>query len=336
LIGNAAWYTLFNLIPLIRRRNAMKKLTILFLGLTTGTCLFSSGRIPFAASEAVSQEKGTTPFMVSGRTKCIAGNRAIIAPTVLHPVDEIFVVVGDRVKKGDKLVQLDADEPKADVRAKVAALEAAEIVLSEANRLKESIDRILQHGVLPEQRVHEVNTAAKKAAADARQAKAQLEAAKFELEHYAVEAPIDGIVNRLDVHRGAVDRPGTTVWGEILNLSEIDVQCQLTLSQVEKLEANGKSKQLNENGMRYYGQEAEVLHNSTQEKYGTGIVVFVGLKADPTTGLVPALLRIDNGDYRLRCEVPVQVRFTATRNDKAIQEQEKRIDAREKERKEKK
>jgi RND family efflux transporter MFP subunit len=314
----------------------MKKVVIFVVGVAAGACVFLAGRTPFASTGAAGQGKGNGLFTVAGRTKCIAGNKAIIAPAVLHPVEEILVAVGDRVRKGDKLVEIDADEPKADVRAKIANLEAAEIVLGEANRLKDSIDRILKHGVLPEQRVHEVTTSAKKAAADARQAKALLEAAKFELEHYTVEAPIDGIVNRLDVYVGSVSRPGTTVWGEILNLAEIDVQCHLSLGQIDKLEANAKSKKLNDQGMRYYGQEAEVFNKDTQEKYGTGIVVFIGLEADASTGLVPALVRLDNADYKLRCEVPVLVRFTGTRNDKAIQEQEKRVEAREKERKAKK
>jgi RND family efflux transporter MFP subunit len=259
-------------------------------------------------------------------------NKAIIAPVPLHPVEEIFVSVGDRVKKRDKLVQLDADEPKADVRAKHANLEAAEIVLKEAIRLNESVDAVQGQGVLSAQRTHEILSGAKKARADARQAKAILEGAQFEFEHYTIEAPIDGIVNRLDVYQGMVSRPGTTIWGEILNLSEIDVACQLSLSQVEKLEAGQNSKLLIENGMRYFGQEADALHKETMAKLGTGVVVFIGLEAD-ANGNLPALVRLDNPDYKLRCEVPVQLRFTGARTGKAIQEQEKKIMHREKERK---
>lgn len=309
----------------------MKKLIIFALGAAAGACILFVGMIPFAGVGLAQGEKGL--FTVAGRTRCIAGNKAIIAPTVLHPVDEIFVSVGDRVKKGDRLVQIDADEPKADVRAKLANLEAAEITLKEAIRLKESVNAVEGRGVLSGQRTYEILTAAKKAAADARQAKAMLEAAQFELEHYTVEAPIDGIVNRLDVHVGMVSRPGTTIWGEILNLSEIDVACPLSMSQVEKLEAGQKSKLLTEHGMRYFGQEADVLHKETSAKLGTGVVVFIGLEAD-ANGNLPVLVRLDNPDYKLRCEVPVQLRFTGARNDKAIQDQEKKISHRDKERKE--
>jgi RND family efflux transporter MFP subunit len=307
----------------------MKKVIIFTLGAAAGACILYAGLIPFAAVGLAQQDKGL--FTVPGRTRCIPGNKAIIAPTVLHPVDEIFVSVGDRVKKGDKLVQLDADEPKADVRAKHANLEAAEIVLKEANRLKESVDAVQGQGVLSAQRTHEILTGAKKAAADARQAKAMLEGAQFELEHYTVDAPIDGIVNRLDVYQGMVSRPGTTVWGEILNLSQIDVACQINMSHVEKLEAGQKSKLLTEHGMRYFGHEADIL-DLNNAKLGTGVVVFIGLEAD-ATGNLPALIRLDNPDYKLRCEVHVHVRFTGVRNDKAIQEQEKKLAQRDKERK---
>jgi hypothetical protein len=91
-------------------------------------------------------------------------------------------------------------------------------------------------------------------------------------------------------------------------------------------------KLLIENGIRYLGQEADVLHKETMAKLGTGVVVFIGLEAD-ANGNLPALVRLDNGDYKLRCEVPVQLHFTGTHNSKAIQEQEKKITHWEKERK---
>ena len=35
---------------------------------------------------------------------------------------------------------------------------------------------------------------------------------------------------------GMVSRPGTSTWGEILDLSEIEVRCELTLDQVERVQ----------------------------------------------------------------------------------------------------
>lgn len=59
-------------------------------------------------------------------------------------------------------------------------------------------------------------------------AKAAIDGAKVELEHFTVLAPIDGAMNWLDVYLGAVSRPGTTLWGERIDLSEMDARCDLT------------------------------------------------------------------------------------------------------------
>src|SRR5262249_32249527 len=158
-----------------------------------------------------------------------------IAPVPLHPVVEVSVAPGDRVKKGQALVKLDDDEAQADVRAKQAALDNAEAALKEARRYLAAAEKSCGAGCMSEQRWHEIRTAALKAEGDERAAKASLEAAKAELEHYVVEAAIDGVVSWLDVHLGMVSRPGTTVWGEILDLSEIDVRCEVTPDQADQV-----------------------------------------------------------------------------------------------------
>src|SRR5438132_12038120 len=98
----------------------MKKAIIFVMGAAAGACVLLAGIIPFVAPGSAQPGDGPgkggadkSLFAVAGRTKCIAANKAIIAPTVLHPVEEIYVSVGDRVKKGDKLVLIDSDEPKA-------------------------------------------------------------------------------------------------------------------------------------------------------------------------------------------------------------------------------
>src|SRR5262249_44752198 len=145
---------------------------------------------------------------------------------------------------------------------------------------------------LPERRWHEARAALRKAEAEERAAKAAVDAAEAELEHYTLTAPIDGVVAWLDVHVGTVSRPGTTVWGEILDLREIDVRCDLTPEAAECVAL---------------GQAAEVRARWRKEPYGTGKVVFIGIAADRASGLVPILVRLANPQEALRCNVPVQV-----------------------------
>jgi RND family efflux transporter MFP subunit len=256
-------------------------LNLLFLQLTAGFLPTS----PKAATD-------TSVFEVTGRIACKPGAKGIIAPVPLHPVVEVLVVQGDRVKKGQPLVKLDDDEPQADVRVKQAALENAKTTLEEAKRHHAAAQ--IGAAALPDILLHTIRVTAIKAVSDERAAKASLEAAQAELEHYIVTAPIDGVIAWLDVHPGMVSRPGTRVWGEIMDLADVDVRCELTPEQADTVAV---------------GQAAEIRMNKKQEVFGKGRITCVGVSADKVSGLVPVTVRAPNPKGRLRCETPVQVRF---------------------------
>ena len=228
---------------------------------------------------------------VPGRTEFVPGRKGIIAPVPLHPVVAVLVAPGDRVKKGQAMIKLDDDEAQADVRAKQAALENSRIALSESRRFLGAVENSYQ--AVPEQSYHTARVAALKAEMDERVAKAALESAQAELEHFVVGAPIAGVVSRLDVYPGMVSRPGTTVWGEILDLREIDVRCRVTPEQADRVSV---------------GQAAEVRLGGKEEAVA-GRVVFVGITADQATGLVPVIVWLPNPQGRLRCNVSVRVRW---------------------------
>jgi multidrug efflux pump subunit AcrA (membrane-fusion protein) len=77
---------------------------------------------PASPAETAEHSAGAGSIEVKGVTQPVPGRAATIAPAVLHPVEEVRVAPGDRVRKGQPLVKLDDDEARADVRAKAAAL----------------------------------------------------------------------------------------------------------------------------------------------------------------------------------------------------------------------
>jgi multidrug resistance efflux pump len=304
---------------------------------------------PAAATPPLTATRPTerAALEVTGKTEPAPGRRAIIAPVVLHPVVEVKVAPGDRVKKDQLLVKLDDDEPRADVRAKKAALaelqasvarlkaqpreeeraearaalDSARVTLREWREAVKRLDALMLDGQTSEavyrsaqanllryekdvlaaesrlQKLLKQPVALEIAEAEARvaTAHASLESSQAELEHYTLTAPIDGVVSWLDVHVGTVSRPGTSVWGEILDLSELDVRCELTPEQADRAGV---------------GQAAEVRRAGARpEPYLAGRVVSVGVAADAQTGRVPVRVRVDNPGQRLRCGAPVTVRF---------------------------
>ena len=249
--------------------------------------------IASSPSQQESTASATAVIEVPGRTQCILTRKSTIAPVPLHPVVEVLVEPGSRVKKGQLLVKLDDDEARAEVRNKQALLENAKIALQEAQRYLAVAEKALERGALPEQRYHEIRVAALKAEKDEQSAQAALDASKAELEHFEVTAQIDGMISRLKVHPGMVSRPGTTTWGEILDLREMDAGCAVTLDQADQLAV---------------GQTAEIRKNRNEEVFASGRVVFVGITVDKN-GLVPVLVRFPNHEEALRCNAPVQVRL---------------------------
>jgi RND family efflux transporter MFP subunit len=228
-----------------------------------------------------------------GRTQCVPGRRASIAPVPLHPVTEVLVAPGAHVKKGQLLVKLDDDEARADVRLKLAMLESAESSANEARRFLAKARS--KQEVLPEQRLHDAELAVRKTEAEQRAAQAGLDSSEAELEHFSVGAVIDGVVSWLDVYPGLVSRPGTSLWGEIVDLRELDVRCELTPQQADEGVA--------------LGQEVDLWVADTQRLLPRGRLIFIGPVADQKSGLVPVLVRLKNPDQRLRCGVSVSMRF---------------------------
>jgi RND family efflux transporter MFP subunit len=265
--------------------------------------ILAASHVPFATPKSPPElqqpeAKGAeaAAFTVSGRAQCAPGKKAHIAPVPLHPVVEVLVKAGDRVKKDQKLVKLDDDEPQADVRNKLAILEAAKVCQKEATRYYKRLEEIYKHAAISEAILFAALKDSLKAVHDEKAAEAAWESAKAELEHYEVEAPIDGIVSWLEVYPGMVSRPGTSVWGEILDLSEIDVRCDITVEQAEKVKK---------------GQSVAVTRQAKKNGPAVeGTVSMLGITVDAKTGLIPVLVRVGNPEMVLRCGEALQLRFT--------------------------
>jgi membrane fusion protein (multidrug efflux system) len=212
-------------------------------------------------------------------------------------------------------------QPRAEERAEArAGLESARVSATEARRVLARLEALWQAGALSLARYHEASAAALKAAADERASKARLErllrqpvelevaevqarvaaaqavleVAQAELSHYTVTAATDGVVSWLKVNPGTVSRPGTAVWGEIVDLREVEVHCALPPRQAERVAV---------------GQAAEVSLNCDAAARWPGRVAFVGVAADQRSGKVPVVIRVANPQERLRYNVEVTVRF---------------------------
>jgi RND family efflux transporter MFP subunit len=250
---------------------------------------------PAADAPTASAQPAPTAFQeVPGRTRCLLARRGIIASAILRPVVEVLVSPGDRVTKGQVLIKLFDLEPQAKVRARQNELRSIEARAEASRRNLELAERSQQTGAIPQTTYNELRGTALSNAALVRAAEAELAHAHSELKLYTITASIDGEVSWLDISPGTVTWPGTLIWGEIVDLRELDVRCDLTPAQAEQVAV---------------GQSAEVRLEGKADAAATGKVVFVGQVADRNSGFVPVTVRVPNAQKPLRAEVPVKVRF---------------------------
>jgi multidrug efflux pump subunit AcrA (membrane-fusion protein) len=236
----------------------------------------------------------TAPLEVPGRTRCMLGRRGIIASAILRPVVEVLVGPGDRVSKGQVLIKLFDLEPQAKIRAREKELRSIEARAVYSRRNLDLVEKSLQTGALPGTSYNDVRSTALYYESQMLAAEAELSVAQAELTLYTVTASINGEVAWLDVSPGTVTWPGTLIWGEIVDLRELDVRCELSPVQAEQVAA---------------GQSAEIRLDGKVEAAGMGKVVFVGNAADRNSGFIPVVVRVANPQGRLRAEIAVKVRF---------------------------
>lgn len=128
-------------------------------------------------------------------------------------VDAVLVEVGDRVRKGDVLVRLDARTARTQVTRAAAAVTEARAALDLAAARARRTKALAAEALVPAQDVDDVVAAEARARAQVETAEAALAAAELQVEFAVVVAPASGTVAARSV------QPGQMVGGgELLRL----------------------------------------------------------------------------------------------------------------------
>lgn len=196
-----------------------------------------------------------------------ANKRALLATRAGGIIDELPVSQGDRVKTGDLILRLAAED-------KSAAVETARALLAQREAENVASESLAKSGNLAR-----LQTEASRAALA--QAKSQLETAQAELVRNEVLAPFDGTVDRVDVELGSSVIQG----GQVATLLNLDPM--LAVGEVSEREL----------GYLSVGAEADVrLINGDEVK---GKIRYISRESSAQTRTFRIEVAIPNADARI-------------------------------------
>lgn len=164
-------------------------------------------------------EPATAPYEAAIGARGIVeslGENVHISPLVSGVVEEVFVKVGDQVKKGDPLFRVDSRKAQAAVASRqaevpvlTARLAEAEANLAEKKDLLDRVSKLGSRNVASEEEVRRATfqhraaeAMQERAAAELQQSKALLAEAQTDLDLTLVSAPRDGEILQVNIRSG--------------------------------------------------------------------------------------------------------------------------------------
>lgn len=257
-----------------------------------------------------------------GTTIPLPNHSARVSAAVEGHVRSVFgngtgepVVEGQKVKKGDVIVQMDDRVPRANLTKLQATLRdleeqykqaeyAVELATIDVNRFKELLNGssggrlpLVSRVELEKSQVLQKDARSKlksvKAKKDA--AVADQKAIEEQLEFFTLRAPIAGRLSIVHAVPGQTLSPGTIV-ADVVDLNQIDVLCYAPPDTAAKLRLGLPAKLLVEEASAAPSKEAL-----------EGKVAFIAVQAQPETGNIAVKVRFPNAGHQLRANAVVRV-----------------------------
>lgn len=143
-----------------------------------------------------------------------------VAPSVAGVVTALKVKVGDRIETGDLLIELDSREAQARIETLQAAVAEAEVLLADQTDRWKRIEKLAATSVATVEERQSVFFTQKSAEVRLLRAKAELQAARIQMELLSIRAPRSGTVLQVNVREGEWAAPSQA--DPVILLGQID------------------------------------------------------------------------------------------------------------------
>ncbi|MRR09511.1 efflux RND transporter periplasmic adaptor subunit [bacterium] len=184
--------------------------------------------------------KGTIVSTVSAPGNVKAETEVKLSAYVMGKITRLPVKEGDRVRKGQVLVQIDPANYAAQVKQARASLDLAQASMSQSELVFKRNQELFDKGLLSQEGYEQVSTDYRLNRARLTQAEAALDQAQDNLDKTTIVSPINGTVVALNVEVGEVVVTGTmnnagSVIMTVADMSQMEVESQVDESDVRDI-----------------------------------------------------------------------------------------------------
>jgi multidrug efflux system membrane fusion protein len=230
-----------------------------------------------------------------------------VRPRVSGYVDAVRFVEGARVAKGAVLFQIDPRPFALEVERLNAELNRAQSKLDYANAGRARAERLFAQNAIAREEYEQLTSAATEAAADAGSIRAQVSAARLNLEFTQVRSPIDGHVSRALITAGnlvsSTDVLTTVVSDDpIYAYFDTDEATYLKFARLAGGAVHGRSDYANAVFLGLVGEQG-YPHE--------GRLDFLDNQVDPHSGTIRARAVFDNQDGRFTPGLFARIKLVA-------------------------
>ena len=147
------------------------------------------------------------------------------------PLIRVNVKAGDRVRKGDILMQIDPQDFKDRINVLNAQLAGALAQLENARQDFKRIKQLFDEKVIPAADFDHVTTGKNTAQAGVKGIQAQLKIARHQLEYTTLKAPYDGIITQTHIENFEMVAPGQVMLG-LHDISNLEIKINVPENEI--------------------------------------------------------------------------------------------------------
>lgn len=235
-------------------------------------------------------------------------SQVVVYSKVGGEIENLAVDIGDKVKKGDLIAQIENRKLVLQVKRLEASLEAAEINLANLKKDYERIKNLYEKNAVSRQKMDDVTTAYESSQAQVKELKATLALAKIQVADSTVSAPIGGIIAQKFVEEGDVVTPTSQMKGAPLVVIVDMDRVKVVVNVIEKDIARVK-----------IGQEARVELDAYPDKSFRGKVSNISPVVDPLSRTASVEIEVPNPERLLKPGMFARVEIIVREKKDALQ-----------------